>query len=107
MLEIVVEMAHTQLIYLVLHYYNGKVFGHDFVFRQMGSLKTDGTFSNSFGGTQGIARLKFTEGAYEYIFVYRDDEEISEDMLSLWLDYQNAKEDVVWHEFIDFIYKFT
>ena len=113
--EIIIEMAHTQLIYLILHYYNGEIFGHDFVFRSMNNIKTDGTFRNSFGGSLGVARLEFNKGIYDYVFIYQisygwsdyneetvmllNGVEISSKEFITWDDFQNAKECVTWHPF--------
>jgi len=113
--EIIVGMSHTQVINLVLRYYDGEIYGHDFVFRSMGNIKTDGTFSNSFGGSSGIARLNFIGGSYEYEFIYRialrwcnysegtvvllNDVEIPDEEFREWLDDRDAKESATWHSF--------
>jgi len=88
--EVIVKMSHTQVINLVLHYHDGKVFGHDFVFRSMGHIKTDGTFINSFGGSSGVARLDFNEGEIVYEFVFQSQYQID-------FYEQDVKDDVIWH----------
>jgi len=99
--EIIIAAGETQLIYLVLHYYDSDIFGHAFMFRSMGDIKTDGTFSNSFGETQGIARLHFIGNTFEYKFAHQfqgvgvSDEDI------LWSNAQNAKKDITWHPLSD------
>ena len=90
--EIIISMAHTQLIYLVLHYYDGKVFGHDFAFRLMNNIKTDGTFNNSFGATLGVARLDFAQGFYVYEFVFNSQYQVD-------FEAQDAKENAKWYQF--------
>jgi len=49
----------------VLHYQNGVVYGYEFGHRQVGQLKTDGTFSfSSSASDSGIGMLIFTNSAY-------------------------------------------
>ena len=99
--ELIIAAGETQLVYLVLHYYDGAAYGHSFVFRSMGGIKTDGTFNNSFGASPGIVRLDFIGNTYEYVFVYNFSGEIMSVEEIIQRDRQMTKEDIAWHPLSD------
>ncbi|MCL2421163.1 MAG: hypothetical protein FWD03_04830, partial [Defluviitaleaceae bacterium] len=112
--EVIVNLQN--IIILVLRYYEGNVYGHEFGIRSMNSIKTDGTFSNSGGsGSWGIAALEFAGGIYEYISIYQYDFiwnedtreginkinglEVSDEEVEAILNAQNAQESIAFHPF--------
>ena len=56
-LEVIVNYHYT--IKLVLHYYDGEVYGSEFGIRQMNAIKTDGRFFAS-GGMWGFSIAELT-----------------------------------------------
>ncbi|MCL2674625.1 MAG: hypothetical protein FWE92_04760 [Defluviitaleaceae bacterium] len=101
---------------LVLHYYNGEVFGSGFGVRSMNMIKTDGTFMMSGGGWSGIGKLTFDGQESDVVIIdivepvqvdypngtwvnALNGREISDEELSAWFDAQHAKEDVIWQPF--------
>jgi hypothetical protein len=98
--------------FLVLHYYNGAVYGQKYGYRAMKNLKMDGFFgwSNS-ASNSGLGKLRFsgseqeTMDLAEYgslledIEMYRiNGNPVSQKDYLAYTAIQNAKEDVVWHE---------
>jgi hypothetical protein len=97
---------------LVLHYYNGAVYGKEYSYRAMRNLKTDGFFawSNS-ASNSGLGKLRFSGAEQETVYLaeygsllediemYRIlDQQVSQKDFYAYTAIQDAREDVVWHE---------
>ena len=96
---------------IVMHYYDGYVYGKEYGFRGMKFLKEDGTFdwSNS-AFNSGIGKLKFNGANQETIYlaendtqdgkeIYRIDKiEVSQADYLTFTANQDKKEEIVWHE---------
>jgi hypothetical protein len=98
---------------LVIHYYNGTLYGKDYSFRAMRNLKTDGTFAwSNDASNSGLGKLrhlgadqKTTMFLAEYssllegIETYRiRGQQVSREDFYAYTAIQDAKEDVVWYE---------
>jgi hypothetical protein len=96
---------------LVLHYYDGAVYGKEYSYRAMRNLKIDGFFdwSNS-ASNSGLGKLHITEKDQEIIHMaeygslmeeiemYRiQGNPVSKAEFNDYSAFQNAKEDIVWH----------
>jgi hypothetical protein len=97
---------------LVLHYYNGTVYGKEYSYRAMRNLKTDGFFgwSNS-ASNSGLGKLWFSGAEQETMYLaeygslmediemYRiNGSPVSQNDFYAYTAIQDAKEDVVWYE---------
>jgi hypothetical protein len=98
---------------LVLHYYNGAVYGKKYGYRAMRNLKMDGFFgwSNN-ASNSGLGKLWFSGPEQETMYLaeygsllediemYRiNGSPVSQKDFLAYTAFQDAKEDVVWHEF--------
>lgn len=96
--------------FLVIHYDgNGGAVGYSFAYRQMMDLKSDGTFCYSGGAyNNGIARLRFTDTAWEYVVLggteennetasfFWNSQSVSQEVYRSIVEAQDAKENVEW-----------
>lgn len=116
--EVVLELTvqGNPQFYEVLHLKDGVVYGYNIVFRGLQMLKADGTFSYSGGAADnGYGKLTFQPDSYETtvlgymessqnddgmtISYYIDNQPVTEEAYDAFSKEQDAKEDVVWHEF--------
>lgn len=116
--EVVLELTvqGNPQFYEVLHMKDGTVYGYNIVFRGLLMLKADGTFSYSGGAADnGYGKLTFQPDSYETtvlgymessqnddgmtISYYIDNQPVTEEAYGAFSKEQDAKEDVVWHEF--------
>ena len=111
--EAVLELEIGDWLYmLVLHYYNGTVYGHIFSDSDMRNLKKDGTFNlTMWWGTWGSGKLQFSAGIFKthesskidtYVSptrYYINYELVSEEEWNLFDSEQNQKEDADWYDF--------
>ena len=108
--ELVVHVNPNFGAYTIFHIYRNKVYGFDFLERELMSLKTDGSFIQSGGaGLQVFAKLQFKKDKYEIIEqAYKDD--VAEvykingisstgELAGKYADEFYDKPDVIWEEY--------
>lgn len=101
----------------VLHYEDGKVYGYNFVYRALYSIKTDGTFNFSSGAADnGYGKLRFLSNTSEIdnlgycessgykngilkVSYFINNEPVTKESYDLFCEKQNGKDDIVWFEF--------
>lgn len=97
--------------FLVLHYHDKEVYGYDFVYRGMLSLKQDGSFIQTAGaGANYYCQLTFENNGYKIINeaiideisnIYElNGEEAALEILHEFMSDWNLRQDVTWYELI-------
>ena len=109
--EVIVNFNYT--LKYVLHYYDGEIFGTEFVIRSMNAIMADGRFflSPSGMGNFGIGELAINGGTADIVTIYSFDSiwdgqynvlngvSISDEELEIWHASVTAAELINWHPF--------
>jgi Antirepressor regulating drug resistance, predicted signal transduction N-terminal membrane component len=98
----------------VLHYSDGTVYGYNFSYRGLYSLKNDGTFNWSNGADDnGYAKLRFISDNWEYdniayckpnlpaVSYFIDGQTVTESKYQVFIKTQDDKKDAIWYDFTE------